>query len=630
MSAVVLDTRSTSEATVHPVPMDAVRIDDGFWRTRLDRLYAVTLPSQYAQCEATGRLDNFRRVSGRSTAPFRGRYYDDSDVYKWLEAASWALAGRDDRELQALVDGLIDDIAAAQHHDGYINTYFSLERTDQRYSDLVNKHELYCAGHLIQAGIAHRRATGSEALINVVVRLADHICAEFGPEARHTADGHPEIELALVELARETGHRTYAERARFFLSQRGLQPPRLGGHRTLQDHEPPVEAREIAGHAVRAIYLACGLADAGMELDDAALWAAAERLWASAYERKVYVTGGLGAHHAGESFGADFDLPNRSAYAESCAAVAGVMWNWRMLTGTGDPRYADWMETTLYNGMLAGLARDGSHYFYPNPLRATSGHERQEWFDCACCPPNLARLIASLPGYLYGVSDGALWVHHFVAGQVEVTFPSGERLTLQLETGYPWEGDVELIVREAPARPIALRVRVPGWCGKASVEVNDNAARDLAAGTYATLRQSWAAGDRVSLRLPMSPRRLVSDARVEANLGRVALARGPLIYCVESHDRSGLEQDAFALPDDAQVSVRAEVGSLDGAALLDTEAVALDQPPRSGRLYQPTNRRASEAARQVPISAIPYFAWANRGLSTMDVWLRRLEVASSS
>ncbi len=629
MSAVVLDTRSTLGAKVRPVPIDAVRIDDGFWRTRLDRLHAVTLPSQYAQCEATGRLDNFRRVSGRSPAPFRGRYYDDSDVYKWLEAASWALAGRDDRELQALVDGLIDDIAAAQHPDGYINSYFSLERTDQRYSDLINKHELYCAGHLIQAGIAHRRATGSEALFDVVVRLADHICTEFGPEARHTADGHPEIELALVELARETGNQTYTERARFFLEQRGLQPPKLGGSRTLQDHEPPVEAQEVAGHAVRAIYLACGLADVGMELEDPALWDAAERLWASAYEKKVYVTGGLGAHHLGESFGEDFELPNRSAYAESCAAVAGVMWNWRMLAGTGDPRYADWMETTLYNGMLAGLAQDGSHYFYPNPLRATSGHERRAWFDCACCPPNLARLIASLPGYLYGVSGGALWVHHFVAGQVDATLPGGERLSLQVETQYPWDGNIELTVREAPVAPFDLRVRVPGWCDDANVQVNGNATRDLETGAYATLRRSWAVGDRVSLELPMSPRRVVSDARVEANVGRVALARGPLVYCVESHDRPGLEQDAFALPDDAPVALRADAGDFDGATLLDTEAVVLDEPPRTGRLYQPTNGRDSQPARRVPISAIPYFAWANRGPSTTDVWLRRLEFAPS-
>ena len=336
MNAVVTDTRRAPGVTVQPVPIEAVRIGDGFWRGWLDRLYDVTLPTQHAQCEATGRLDNIRRVSGRVEAPFRGRYYDESDVYKWLEAASWALAGREDRRLRSLVDALVDDIAAAQQPDGYVHTYFALERADQRYSDLINKHELYCAGHLIQAGIAHHRATGAETLLDVAVRLADHICAEFGPDARETADGHPEIELALVELARETGRRVYAEQARFFLGQRGRQPPRLGGYRYLQDHEPAAEQQEISGHAVRAIYLACGLADAGLELEDRALWEAAERLWRSAYETKVYLSGGLGAHWAGESFGDAFDLPNRNSYAESCAAVAGVMWNWRLLAGTGE------------------------------------------------------------------------------------------------------------------------------------------------------------------------------------------------------------------------------------------------------------------------------------------------------
>ena len=450
MNAVVTDTRRTSGVAVQPVPIEAVRIGDGFWRGWLDRLYEVTLPSQHAQCEATGRLDNIRRVSGRVDAPFRGRYYDESDVYKWLEAASWALVGRQDPALRAMVDALVDDIAAAQQPDGYLHTYFALERADQRYTDLINKHELYCAGHLIQAGIAHRRATGADALLDVAVRLADHICAEFGPDARETADGHPEIELALVELARETGERVYAEQARFFLDQRGRRPPRLGGYRYLQDHEPAAEQREIAGHAVRAIYLACGLADAGLELEDRALWEASERLWRSAYETRVYVTGGLGAHWAGESFGDAFDLPNRNSYAESCAAVAGVMWNWRLLTGTGEPRFADWMETTLYNGMLAGLSLDGAHYFYPNPLSAAEGQARVHWFDCACCPPNLARLLASLPGYLYGVSERALWVHQFAAGRVDADVPGAGRLSLAVDTDYPWSGEVRFTVRQAP------------------------------------------------------------------------------------------------------------------------------------------------------------------------------------
>ncbi|MCY3782808.1 MAG: glycoside hydrolase family 127 protein [Chloroflexi bacterium] len=647
MNAVVTDTRRTPGVTVQPVPIGAVWIGDGFWRGWLDRLYDVTLPTQHAQCEATGRLDNIRRVSGRVDAPFRGRYYDESDVYKWLEAASWALAGRDDRRLRAQVDALVDDIAAAQQPDGYLHTYFALERADQRYTDLINKHELYCAGHLIQAGIAHHRATGAATLLDAAVRLADHIRAEFGPDARETADGHPEIELALVELARETGRHVYAEQARFFLEQRGRQPPRLGGYRYLQDHEPAAEQREIAGHAVRAVYLACGLADAGLELEDGTLWEAAERLWRSAYETKVYVTGGLGAHWAGESFGDAFDLPNRNSYAESCAAVAGVMWNWRLLAGTGEARYADWVETTLYNGMLAGLSLDGAHYFYPNPLSASAGHARVEWFECACCPPNLARLLASLPGYLYGVSERALWVHQFVAGRVDADVPGAGRLSLEVETDYPWSGEIRLAVRQAPEGPVELRLRVPGWCDAASLKVvpadSDPAPSpregegwgegmaQQAVGEYTALRRVWAPGDRVTLRLPMPPRRLVSDPRVTANVGRVALARGPLVYCVESHDRPGLEQDAFALPDDAAVTTGPVDERLPGMTLLHTTAVALPGTPERGALYQSVSgdSRANGAPRgRAPIRAIPYFAWANRGPSTMDVWLRRREAAS--
>jgi len=635
MNAVVTDTRRAPGVTVQPVPIEAVRIGDGFWRGWLDRLYDVTLPTQHAQCEATGRLDNIRRVSGRVDAPFRGRYYDESDVYKWLEAASWALAGREDRRLRALVDALVDDIAAAQQPDGYLHTYFALERADRRYTDLINKHELYCAGHLIQAGIAHRRATGTEALLDVAVRLADHICAEFGPDARETADGHPEIELALVELARETNQLVYAEQARFFLDQRGRQPPRLGGYRYLQDHEPAAEQREIAGHAVRAIYLACGLADAGLELEDRALWEASERLWRSAYETRAYVTGGLGAHWAGESFGDAFDLPNRHSYAESCAAVAGVMWNWRLLAGTGEPRFADWMETTLYNGMLAGLSLDGEHYFYPNPLSAEGGQARVEWFDCACCPPNLARMLASLPGYLYGVSERALWVHQFAAGRVDADVPGAGRLSLAVETDYPWSGEVRFTVRQAPEDPLALRLRVPGWCDRAGLEVvpadPEDPDRGLAASGYAVLRRAWAPGDRVTLRLSMPPRRVVSDPRVTANVGRVALARGPLLYCVESHDRPGLDQDAFALPDDAPVTPGPADSRLPGMTLLDTTAVPLPGTPERGALYQPVpgdGQAARAPANRAAIRAVPYFAWANRGPSSMDVWLRRQEAVS--
>ena len=447
----VTDTRRTPGVTVQPVPIEAVRIGDGFWRGWLDRLCDVTLPTQHAQCESTGRLDNIRRVSGRVDAPFRGRYYDESDVYKWLEAASWALAGRDDRRLRALVDALVDDIAAAQQPDGYLHTYFALERADQRYTDLINKHELYCAGHLIQAGIAHHRATGAETAAGrgrAVGRSHLRRVRSRTPVRRRT--GIPRSSWRWSSWrARPTGASTPSRRGSFWNSGGSNRRGWVDIAISKTTSRRPSNRRSRDTPCGRSTWRAgwpmpvwssrtprCGRRRSGSG--------------AAPTRRRVYVTGGLGAHWAGESFGDAFDLPNRNSYAESCAAVAGVMWNWRLLAGTGDARYADWLETTLYNGMLAGLSLDGAHYFYPNPLSASAGNARVAWFECACCPPNLARLLASLPGYLYGVSERALWVHQFAAGRVDADVPGAGRLSLEVDTDYPWSGEIRLTVRQAP------------------------------------------------------------------------------------------------------------------------------------------------------------------------------------
>ena len=632
-------------SALQPLAPGAVQVDGGFWAPRLERLRMVTLPGQHRLLEETGRIDNFRRASGRSGIEFRGLLFNDSDVFKWMEAVSLVLARTRDAELSALLDGVIDAVAAAQSPDGYLNSYFVREREAERYTDLERQHELYCAGHLIQAGVAHHRATGERTLLDVAVRLAGHICDSFGPGRRAGTGGHEEIELALVELYRETGERTYLDRARFFLDQRGATPARIGGSAYHQDHLPVREQREAVGHAVRLTYLACGMADVAMEAGDDGLAAATRALWDSAYDRKAYVTGGLGARYDGEAFGADYELPNEAAYAETCAAVGGVMWNWRLLSMTADARFAGWLETTLYNGALAGISLQGDAYFYANPLAArpsvpregdavpvdaemqqTSGtHRRQPWFPCACCPPNIARLLASVPGYAYSTSDEGLWVHLFVAGAVRARLPDRSAFAVRVETNYPWEGAVRFTIEEAPAGPRALRLRIPGWAGGASVRVNGRAVdAPVVARSYLTLEREWATGDAVELDLPLRVRQLVSHPAVAANAGRVALARGPVVYCLEGVDNAGLALDAVAIADGARFTAEHRPALLGGVTVLRGDALELAAGSGDSALYATVEAARPAVGRRVSITAIPYFAWANREPTAMQVWTRTL------
>jgi DUF1680 family protein len=626
LRTVVVDTSRSPYARLRPVPLAAVRIDDGFWTPRLRTVRQVTLRQQYEQCERTGRLDNFRRAAGKKQIDFQGRYYDDSDVYKWLEAASFALAGERDPELEGLVDAVVDDIAAAQSPDGYLNTYFTFERGAERWTDLTNKHELYCAGHFLQAAIAHHRATGKRTALDVALRLADHICATFGPRARRGTDGHEEIELAMVELYRATGDRRYLDQAVFFLDQRGQTPPVLSGSPYHQDHLPVREQAEITGHAVRATYLACGMADVVAETGEGALRAAVERLWQSAFTRKAYVTGGLGSRWQGEAFGDDYELPNERAYAETCAAIGGFMWNWRMLSLTGEARFTDWMETALYNGILAGLSLDGTSYFYQNPLADRGGHRRRPWFGTACCPPNIARLLMSLPGYLYSTSPEGLWVHLYAASAVRVEVPGLSEVALRIETRYPWDGAVRLAIEHSPEAPWTLFLRLPGWCTKARLAVTGVAAEEevgtLQPGTYAALRRTWRRGDVVELALPMPVRHVVSHPHVLANTARVALTRGPLVYCVEGADHPDADVWDLELPADADLAAQEAPALLGGVVVLRGEVLVRDATPWANQLYCAAADQPEPAPRLTSLTAIPYYAWANRAPGPMQVWLK--------
>lgn len=621
----VVDTRRSPFCPLRPLPLTALQPVDGFWGPRLQTVAQITLRQQYEQCERTGRIDNFRRAAGKKPIEFQGRFYNDSDVYKWLEAASYALAlqpaGAPDPELAHLVESVIAEVAAAQAPDGYLNTYFTFERAAQRWTDLDVMHELYCAGHLIQAAVAHHRATGTHSLLDVAIRLADHICATFGPQGRAGTDGHEEIEMALVELYRQTGDRTYLDRADFFLDQRGRGVLRRGAY--LQDHLPVREQAEIVGHAVRATYLACGMIDVAMETGEEALAVAVEKLWQSAFTRKAYITGGLGARWEGESFGADYELPNERAYAETCAAIGGFMWNWRMLLRSGEARCADWMETALYNGILSGLSLDGTAYFYQNPLADRGSHRRQEWFTTACCPPNIARTLLSLPGYAISASAEGLWLHLYIQGTLQADLLGRGMVTLRLETRYPWDGGVYITVEAAPQHPCGLLLRVPSWCQGATLEINGHPAGVPAEpGSYAVLHRTWQAGDVVNLELPMPVRRVIAHPRVLADQGRVALARGPLVYCVEGADHPGIDVWDLELPVDAPVRADEAPDLLGGVVVLRGEALAVEHAGWEEQLYAPLEALPPFKRRTVPLLAVPYYAWANRQPGPMQVWLR--------
>ncbi|CAA9567336.1 MAG: GH127 / GH146 [uncultured Thermomicrobiales bacterium] len=625
---VVVDTARSEHARLRPVAVDAVRLDDAFWAPRLRANREVTLSAQYRLCEETGRIDNFRRLAGTVDAPFQGKYFNDSDVYKWLEAAAWALATEPDAELRKTVDELVETIAAAQRPDGYLNTYFARERAEERWTDL-DLHELYCAGHLFQAAVAHHRATGLRRLLDVATRFADHICDTFGPEAagkRTWSDGHPEVELALVELARATGNRRYLEQAAYFVGVRGHG--RLGapygrwGSEYHQDDTPFRAAEEVVGHAVRAVYFACGAADLLLETGEPALREASHRLWANATGRKMYAHGGLGARYEGEAFGEDWELPNARAYAETCAAIANAMWNWRLLLAEGEARYADVMELALFNNVLSGLSLDGETYFYQNPLADAGRHRRQPWFGTACCPPNIARMLASLPGYLYGVAEGEVWVHLYAASTATLRLPDGREIGLRQRTRYPWDGEIEIEVEGEGE--FALRLRVPGWCGTgATLEVNGRQAETaLVPGSYAEVRRTWAAGDAVRLRLPMPVRRLESHPNVAENVGRVAVTRGPLLYCAEAVDNPGVDPRRVRLGD-GPVREEFRPDLLGGVVVLAADAIVPPEAGWNGALYRAVSAAADGAdGKRVTLTAIPYYAWANREAGPMAVWLQ--------
>jgi uncharacterized protein len=620
--SVITDTSKSLRTKLYPVPSSKVKLDDPFWEPRRRINREVTIPSQHKQCEETKRIDNFRRASGRKPGgEFVGIFFNDSDVYKWIEAAAWSLADVPDEALRKRVESVIEEVAAAQQPDGYLNTYFMFEREKERFTNLKDMHELYCAGHLIQAAVAHHRATGGKSLLTVAVKLADHICDVFGPEKKPGACGHEEVEMALVELGRVTGEKKYIQQAEHFIEARGHG--HIGGTNYYQDHKPFRQLDEMTGHAVRAVYLTCGAADVYAETGEAELLSALDKQWENMTERRMYVTGGIGSRWQGEAFGKDYELPNERAYTETCAAIGSVMWNWRMLQLTADAKYADLMEWTLYNAVMPGLSLDGQHYFYQNPLADDGQHRRQAWFGCACCPPNVARLLAQLPGYFYNITDSGIYVNLYAQGSAELKLADGSKVKISQQTQYPWNGEIMLGVDGTAA--FDLNLRVPAWCQSgASLEVNGQRADvAISPGTFAKIHRQWKAGDRVRLSLPMPVRQIEAHPYVMENKNRVAITRGPMVYCVEAVDHPQVELRNVKIARNVEWTATWRPDFLGGVVTLSTRGfVETPELEWSGKLYCTAIEKAVSVSQQeIDVTAIPYCMWANRPEGAMRVWL---------
>jgi len=593
-----------------PIPFHEVAISDPFWKKKIEVNRTATIEACLKKCEETGRLRNFAVAARLVEGEHQGCYFNDSDVYKLLEAIAYSLHVRPDPELEARADRIIDWIAAAQQDDGYLYTFITLKHPDQRWQNIRNWHELYCAGHLIEAAIAYHQATGKRKLLDVAIRFADLIDREFGPGKRHDPPGHQELELALVKLFRATGQRRYLELAEFFLERRG----RLEGRMRLfgkycQDHKPVREQFEVEGHAVRAMYQFCAMTDVAAETGDPGLITALDRLWHDVVDRKMYVTGGIGDSASNEGFTGPYILPNETAYAETCAAIGMALWNHRLFLMTGEGKYMDVVEREILNGLISGVSVTGDRFFYPNRLASLHGQKRVPWFNCSCCPVNIARYVPAMGERVYAGRSRALYVALYIGSATSIDLPGGIRTRVSQKTDYPWSGVVNVTIDPAEAVPLSVRFRRPGWCeGEVKITVNGRPADASLDRGFLTLSRTWQPETRVRLEFPMPVRRVHADPRVKADVGRVALVRGPVVFCLEAEDHDGRVRNIF-LPEDAELTARFDADFFGGATVIEGEAraVVLEEGER--------------VVRPVKIRAIPYHLWANRTPGQMVVWI---------
>lgn len=583
---------------IEQIDFSHVKINDNFWSPRLSKHVSATLPVCIDQIEnQTGRIRNFENAA-KGEGEHSGIFFDDSDVYKALEGMAYSLINNPDPELEKKADEWIDKFAAAQQPDGYINTFYTLTGLDKRWTNM-DKHEMYCAGHMIEAGVAYYQATGKRKLLDVCIRMTDHMMSQFGPGKRHWVPGHEEIELALVKLYQTTQEQKYLDFAYWLLEERGH------GHGTMgdegkwdpvyyQDIVPVRQLTDISGHAVRCMYLYCGMADVAALKNDTGYIAAMDRLWDDVVHRNMYITGGIGSSHDNEGFTEDYDLPNLDAYCETCASVGMVLWNQRMNQLTGDSKYIDVLERSLYNGALAGISLGGDRFFYVNPLESKGDHHRQEWYGCACCPSQLSRFLPSIGNYIYASSDDALWVNLYIGNTGQIRIGETDILLTQ-ETDYPWDGSVKLTISTSQPLEKEIRLRIPNWCKTYDLSINGKRINVSEEKGYAVIKD-WKSQDVIALDMDMPVEIVAADPHVKENFGKRAIQRGPLVYCMEKIDNP-VYFDQIQLSPSTTFQTAFASDILNGIKTIKT------------------NGRAQSA------TFIPYYAWDNRKAGKMRVWI---------
>ena len=628
----------------HPVRFVDVRLEGSFWKERLDTVLATTILSQHRRLDESGALEQLKLP--KPVPPLRHprgangvtvHVFWDSDVGKWIEAASYALSHRRDAVIEARIEAIIDDFERAQESDGYLNSFYTEREPENRWTNLRDNHELYNAGHMLEGAIAYYETTGRRRWLDIMERFIALIAETFGtgPGQKRGYCGHPEIELALVKLYHLTGERKHLELASYFVDEHGRQDPHYydveleerrrrgidnqlyahGDYKYNQAHMPLREQTKVVGHAVRAMYMYAAMADLAVENGDAALKAACETLWDDVMITKMYVTGGLGPSPHNEGFTYDYDLPNQTAYAETCASVALIFWAQRMLHLDLDGKYADVLETALYNGALSGLSRDGEHYFYANPLESNGSAKRWEWHPCPCCTMNVSRLVASVGGYFLSTAPDGLAIHLYggISASREI---AGTTVAIREQSNYPWSGDIRISLDPEAPTAFDLKLRIPGWAKSFSLSVNGVPVETQPVNGYVTVHRTWSKGDSIALDLPMPAERVYANPGVIMDIGRVALQRGPLVYCLEEADNAGGAVQRLKLPRDAELEAVPRADLFDGIVTLTAPARAIE-PQDFTALY----RTAPPRERPSSLTALPYYLWANRGQGSMVVWI---------
>ena len=625
---------------IDPVPFTSVKVTDNFWGQRLQASREVTIPLAFSKCEETGRYENFVKAAHPSdTYKVEGFSFDDTDVYKTIEGASYSLQTYPDKKLQKYIDSVLVIVAGAQEPDGYLYTARTMNPKHphnwagkERWVAVENlSHEFYNLGHMIEGAVAHYQATGKRNFLDIAIKYADCVCREIGngPQQKKYVPGHQIAEMALVKLYMATGDKKYLDQAKFFLDTRGYTS-RKDTYR--QAHKPVVEQDEAVGHAVRAVYMYSGMADVAAITGDSSYIKAIDKIWDNIVSKKIYITGGIGARHAGEAFGNNYELPNLSAYCETCAAIGNVYMNYRLFLLHGDAKYFDVLERTLYNGLISGVSLDGGSFFYPNPLSSNGKYSRKPWFGCACCPSNVSRFIPSLPGYVYAVKNDQVYVNLYLSNKAELKVDK-KKILLEQETGYPWNGDIRLKITQGN-QDFTMKLRIPGWVrGNVlpgdlysytdnqkpayQVSVNGQTVESDVNDGYLSIARKWKKGDVVEVHFDMIPRIVKANPKVEADHGRVAVERGPIVYCAEWPDNR-FNVHSILLNQHPQFKVTDKPELLYGIRQITTDAQALSYD-KAGKLV----------TKDVELTLIPYYAWAHRGEGDMEVWLP-IDVSATS